>query len=192
MTTPAVTTVLPYSPIGSPSVDALGTKCHAIYTGLFSGTGLGTDVLQLLSPDFHIIQSPTLPYNASVYTGPLGALQVGDQENKFITPNNLTIRVFTLGESHCIAYGVDHNATLVNNTLGTFTFEFLEHSYWTDNLMQSVKFYLYNTYPIMRGQMLDRGAHRYVEWKDYDDKQREAAINNFNQEFPLNYDPRTV
>ncbi|KAF5366179.1 hypothetical protein D9758_005656 [Tetrapyrgos nigripes] len=186
------TTVLPYSPIGSPSVDALGARCHAFYTALESGTSLGPEIAQFLSPDFATIQSPTMPFNASVYTGLLGALQIAEQEVNFFASNHTTIRVFTLGESHCIAYGVDPNATLIDNTLGTFLFEFLEHSYWADDLMQSVKFYVYNTYPLMRGQMLDRGAHRYVEWKDRGHKQKEAAIREFNQKFPLNYDPRTV
>ncbi|KAF5372538.1 hypothetical protein D9758_005290 [Tetrapyrgos nigripes] len=185
-------TVLPYSPIGSPSVDALGARCHAFYSALETGTTIGPDVLQFLSPDFHIIQSPTTPFNASVYDGPLGAFQIAEQKANLYNTNNNTIRIFTLGESHCIAYGVDHNATLVNNTLGTFTLEYLEHSYWADDLVQSIKFYIYNTYPIMRNQMLEKGAHRYVQWKDYDDKQREAAIDDFNQEFPLNYDPHTV
>ncbi|KAF5341524.1 hypothetical protein D9758_012566 [Tetrapyrgos nigripes] len=189
MAAPGVT-VLPYSPIGSASVDALGAKCHEFYTAVFAGNE--SAILPLLSPDFHVIQSPTLPYNASVYSGPLGAVQVGEQQSLFLTTNDLTIRVFTLGESHCIANGVDHNATLVNNTLGTFTFEFLEHSYWANGLIQSAKPYFYNNYPIMRGQMLERGADRYVKWKDCDDKRREAAINEFNAQFPLNYDPHTV
>ncbi|KAF5346241.1 hypothetical protein D9758_014378 [Tetrapyrgos nigripes] len=186
------TTVLPYSPIGSPSIDALGARCHAFYTALESATSLGPEIAQFLSPDFATIQSPTMPFNASVYPGLLGALQIAEQEVNWFRSNNTVIRVFTLGESHCIAYGVDHNATLVDNSLGTFTLEFLEHSYWADDLMQSVKFYIYDMYPLMRGQMLEKGAQRYVEWKDRDDKQKQAAIDGFNQEFPLNYDPHTV
>ncbi|KAF5374270.1 hypothetical protein D9758_004577 [Tetrapyrgos nigripes] len=185
-------TVLPYSPIGSPSIDALGARCHAFYTALETATELGPAVGQFLSPDFSVIQSPSMPFNSSIYSGLLGAFQIAQEEVNFFLSNHTTIRVFTLGESHCMAYGSDPNATLVNNELGTFDFQFLEHSYWADDLIQSVKFYVYNTYPLMRNQMVERGADQYVEWKDADHKQREAAIREFDKEFPLNYDPHTV
>ncbi|KAF5346791.1 hypothetical protein D9758_015736 [Tetrapyrgos nigripes] len=183
-------TLLPYSPIGSASVDALGALCHGFYASIFSGNH--TRVSEYMSPDFAVIQSPTMPYNQSIFDGILGALMVGDQQHQFLNPNNLTIRIFTLGESHCIANGVDEHATLIDNTLGTFRFEFLEHSYWADSLIQSAKPYFFNTYPIMRGQMRKRGAYRYVRWKDHDDQQKDDAIAEFNKAFPLNYDPRTL
>ncbi|KAF5346131.1 hypothetical protein D9758_009930 [Tetrapyrgos nigripes] len=182
--------VLPYSPIGSAKIDALGAHCQAFYSGLFAGNE--TQALSVTNVTaWHVIQSPTVPYNASVFAGPAGALQVAEQQNALITTNNLTIRVFTLGESHCIANGVDEQATLVNNTYGTFRFEFLEHSYWENGLMMSAKPYFYNLYPVMRNQMLAKGAHRYVAWKDVDAKAREADIAEFDSTRP-NYDPHTI
>ncbi|KAF5355242.1 hypothetical protein D9758_006005 [Tetrapyrgos nigripes] len=190
MSATGAATVLPYSPIGSPSVDALGALCHTFYSNLFQGNESGALSLANLT-EWHVIQSPTLPYNASVFSGAAGALSVADQQNALLTTSNLTIRIFTLGESHCIANGVDKQSTLVNNSYGTFEFEFLEHSYWENGLMMSAKPYFYNIYPLMRNQMLDRGADEYVAWKDADSKAREAAIAEFDSTRP-NYDPHTL
>jgi hypothetical protein len=73
----------------------------------------------------------------SVFDGVLGTLSVGVQQSQYVVPNNLVIRVFTLGESHCVANGVDEKAKLVDNPLGTFRFEFLDHSYWLDGFIKS-------------------------------------------------------
>jgi hypothetical protein len=43
----------------------------------------------------------------------------------------------------------------------------------------------------MRGQMLERGADAYVEWKDRDDKKKEAAIAAFDATH-INYDPHVL
>ncbi|KAK7445452.1 hypothetical protein VKT23_014871 [Stygiomarasmius scandens] len=169
--------VYPYSPIGNPTIDALGQFCTRFYTALFSGNEIG--VLQYISPNMTIVQSPTMPYNQSIFHGISGAFSVAEQQNQYLLTNNLTIRVFTLGNTHCIANGVDPNARLVNNSLETFRFEYFEQTYIEDGRIQSAKPYFYNLYPIMRPQMLEKNAFDYVEWKDSDIERKDAEIDSW-------------
>ncbi|THV03033.1 hypothetical protein K435DRAFT_836083 [Dendrothele bispora CBS 962.96] len=167
--------VYPYSSIGNPVIDALGEFCTGFYTALFSGNETG--VLQYISPDLTIVQSPTMPYNQSIFQGLSGAFSVAEQQNQYLLTNNLTIRVYTLDNTHCIANGIDPNATLLNNTLETFRFEYFEQTYIENGRIQAAKPYFYNIYPIMLNQMLERNAFEYVNWKNVDVKQKDAQID---------------